>query len=59
MLKTECNTRTMEERVLRAATKWYWHGIGPNQRRQDRRNCHLTSFFEHGQWWIENTVSGA
>lgn len=46
MLKTERNTKTMEQRVLRAARK-----------KLDRKL--LSVFFEHGQWWVENKVTGA
>lgn len=47
MLKTETNTQTMDRRVLRAAKE-----------RLGKKHS-LVSWFEHGQWWIEDKVSGA
>lgn len=46
MLNTECNTHTMENRVLKSARAT----LG-------RRN--LSAFFEHGQWWVEHRPTGA
>lgn len=46
MLKTETDTPAMEKRVLRDA----YTVLG-------KRN--LRAYFEHGQWWITHTPSGA
>jgi len=59
MLKTCRNTKTMEARVLRAFKKWYWRGISRQQRRRDRHQFQPGVFFEHGQWWAANNLSGA
>jgi len=41
MLKTEQSTRAMGRRVEKAARKYFHQRNG------------VSSFFEHGQWWIE------
>jgi hypothetical protein len=46
LLNTETNTPAMDARILKAAHKAL-----------KRRN--LTTFFEHGQWWVEHLPSGA
>ena len=46
LLNTETNTPAMDARILKAAHKAL-----------KRRN--LTTFFEHGQWWITHLPSGA
>ncbi len=45
-LMTETNTEAMGAKVLTAARKHF----GTRK---------LNSFFEHGQWWIENARNGA
>ena len=46
LLMTETNTPEMEHRVLRDA-------------RTVLRKRGLTAVFEHGQWWVEHSPSGA
>ena len=46
MLKTETNTRRMGARVKRAAV-------------QVLRITRINADFEHGQWWITDTRTGA
>ena len=43
MLKTEQNTRAMENKVLRAARKYFHRRKG------------ISAHFEHGQWWVSLT----
>ena len=47
-LKTETNTPTMRKQVMRAFRAHFnlGHSIGP------------ACVFEHGQWWVTNTVTG-
>lgn len=46
-LKAETNTPAMARRALTAF------------RKQQRRRCGLSIYFEHGQWWISYLRSGA
>lgn len=65
MLKTEQNTQTMGERVLRSFRKWARHNglsikrtITVNGGRIETR-ARYNSDFEHGQWWITDLDTGA
>jgi len=53
MLNTERNTKTMGARILRAFKKWYRLNGGSS-----RRTSMCDTFFEHGQWWAQNTYTG-
>jgi len=46
MLNTERNTARMQARVLKSA-------------RANLRKRKLSTFFEHGQWWVEHRTTGA
>lgn len=48
-LKTETNTSTMRARIMRAFRAHF------NLGQQHGPACH----FEHGQWWVVNTITGA
>src|SRR4030095_1138855 len=50
MLKTEKNTKAMEQRILRAARKTV---------RFPPRKGRLVANFEHGQWWVTQPLTGA
>lgn len=47
-LKTETNTKAVEEQVRRSAREEL--KIAPKD---------LRTFFEHGQWWVEQFSTGA
>lgn len=55
MLKTEKNTKAMQQRILLAAADH--HILG--KRFKQGTSCGLSVDFEHGQWWITELETGA
>ncbi len=51
MLKTETNTRAVEVQIFKAIKKQLCN--------RARSYPEFSTFFEHGQWWVEHRPSGA